>query len=110
MRHGQTQTTITDPAALAELEKCRSVRELADRLNQAGVACTLDEALHFLRTWQKLEDEREALAPDEPGAIQKGAGGLAGLIARIRMGAAMRCGSEPLTIADVLERIRMTSP
>lgn len=58
---------IADPAALDKLQQCTSVGELVACLNKAGVACTREEGLRFLRAWESIapDDEATGQLPDK---------------------------------------------
>lgn len=108
MANEYNQSIITNPTILVELKKCKTVRELAAHLNQMSIECSREEALRFLRTWEKLEDEREALDFAELEQIAGGVScpdGSPACFAGVGLGLSSRHKKDPLTIADILDRM-----
>lgn len=108
MTNEYSQIIITDPTRLVDLKKSKTVKELAANLNRMSVACSHEEALRFLRTWEKLEEEREALDFDELEQIAGGVSfpdGSPACFAGVGLGLSSRHKKDPLTIADILDRM-----
>lgn len=74
MNMKQMAEILADPAAMAELQKCTTVRELEARLNKSGAGCTREEALRFLRAWETAAADNESISMEDvkPGAHRKG--------------------------------------
>ena len=83
---------ISDPTVLAELQKCASVNELVERLNRAGVACTREEGLRFLRAWESVAADNESMAEEEPDRVAGGTGGVKSFLRSVFAGENTRWG------------------
>lgn len=108
MKCDNKQNIIADPTVLDDLRKCKTVKELEACLNQMDIECNYEDALHFLRTWEKLDEEREVMELEELDHVSGGSGGIGGFFKSfLKRGTSSvsDCVNEPLTIADILNRM-----
>ena len=73
MKKEKMTALMNDKTAMAELAKCKTVEELAEKLNACGAECTVEEAAKFVAACKKLADKSEKMDVNDMDAV---AGGL----------------------------------